>query len=183
MGREQYAQADEVLAFWLEAGPGAWFVKNPDLDRRFRERFMDLHFAAARRELDHWLEDADAALALVLLLDQFPRNAFRDTPHMYATDSLARKYAKLSIARGHATQLQKPLALFLCVPFIHSEDLDDQRRGVQLYKQYAPENLAFAEEHCDIIACYGRFPHRNVILGRESTQQEMDFLRQGGFSG
>ncbi|MBF6615231.1 MAG: DUF924 family protein [Candidimonas sp.] len=172
-----------VIDFWQSAGPSAWFAKNDDFDARFRDQFMDLHFAAARRELDHWSENAQGSLALILLLDQFPRNAFRDTPHMFATDGLARRAAKLAIDANFVTQVGQPLALFLCVPFIHSEDIADQRYGVQLYQRYSPDNIRHAIEHCEIIARFGRFPHRNRILARDCTAEELQFLEEGGFAG
>lgn len=171
------------MEFWLAAGPQAWFAKNLDFDARFREQYLDLHFAAARRELDHWMQDAQSGLALILLLDQFPRNAFRGTPHMFATDGLARLYTRQAIDAGFATQVDELLALFMCVPFTHSEDLADQRYGVELYRRYSPANVGHAIEHCDIIQRFGRFPHRNDLLGRESTAPELQFLADGGFAG
>ncbi|HEY9573787.1 MAG TPA: DUF924 family protein, partial [Pusillimonas sp.] len=178
--REAYVQADALIEFWNQAGPGAWFSKNPDFDQAFRERFTDAHFAAARCDLDHWMADADASLALVLLLDQFPRNAFRGTAHMYATDGLARHYARQAIQAGRLAQATEPLALFFCVPFIHSEDIADQRYGLELYRRYSPANIRFAQDHHDIIARFGRFPHRNPELGRSSTPDELSFLAEGG---
>src|SRR5690606_8318203 len=102
----QLQQAQELVDFWLEAGPGAWFTKNPDFDARFKLRFLSLHHAAARGELDDWMEYAVGSLALVLLLDQFPRNAFRGTPAMFATDALARRYARKAIEAGHIEQIE-----------------------------------------------------------------------------
>ncbi|HWK71969.1 MAG TPA: DUF924 family protein [Burkholderiaceae bacterium] len=181
--RAVYGEADALIDFWNQAGPAAWFTKNPDFDAALRRRFSDAHFAAARRDLDHWLDDAAAGLALVLLLDQFPRNAFRGTAHMYATDGLARHCARRAIAAGHLEQADEPLALFLCVPFIHSEDIEDQRYGLELYRRHSPSNIRFAQEHHDIIARFGRFPHRNPELGRISTPEELRFLSEGGFAG
>jgi uncharacterized protein (DUF924 family) len=178
------AEARQVVGFWREAGEaGQWFIKDAAFDRRFRERFLDLHLAAARRELDAWAESADSALALLLLLDQYPRNAFRHTPHMYATDVLARQFARQAIARGHAAQVDAALRLFYCLPFAHSEDLPDQELSVTLNAQLGPEARRHAEGHRDIVRRFGRFPHRNAILGRESTAAEAAFLHQGGFAG
>ncbi|MGB3290338.1 MAG: DUF924 family protein [Burkholderiaceae bacterium] len=182
-GRAAYHEADALIDFWNQAGPAAWFSKNPDFDADFRRRFSDAHFTAARRGFEHWLDDASASLALVILLDQFPRNCFRGTAHMYATDSLARHYARRAIADGRLEQLGEPLALFLCVPFIHSEDIDDQRYALDLYPRHSPSNMRFAQEHHDIIARFGRFPHRNPELGRDSTADELRFLAEGGFAG
>jgi uncharacterized protein (DUF924 family) len=178
-----FPQALAVVDFWREAGASKWFMKDSDFDAEFSRRFTDLHFEAARRRLESWLADPNASLALILLLDQFPRNAFRDTGHMFATDGLARHYARIALERGHVQHLPADLALFLCVPFIHSEALADQDYGVALYREHSPANLRHAVEHRDIIVQFGRFPHRNVLLGRESTQEEIRFLDQGGFAG
>ncbi len=183
MSRVRFPQAQELVDFWLEAGPQAWFTKDPDFDARFSQQFLGLHQAAARGELDGWLDDAVGSLALVLLLDQFPRNAFRGTPAMFATDELARGYARQAIAAGRIEQVDRSLSLFFCVPFIHTEAIDDQRYGVELYQAFSPANLGFAVDHCDILARFGRFPHRNAVLGRESTAEELKFLAEGGFAG
>ncbi len=174
---------EEVLKFWREAGPEKWFVKDEAFDTVFRETFYELHFAAARRELDDWKDDPESCLALLILLDQYPRNAFRGTAHMFATDPLARHYATHYIESEFLPQLEASLRLFVCVPFIHSEDLGDQEYGVLLYKEYAPEGLSFAVEHRDIIERFGRFPHRNASLGRVTTEAEQAFLDGGGFAG
>ncbi|MYN11603.1 DUF924 family protein [Pusillimonas sp. TS35] len=176
-------QAQAVVDFWSEAGPKAWFSKDQGFDAEFRSRFLTQHWLAARRALDGWAGSPSGALALVLLLDQFPRNAFRDTPHMFATDGLARHYARAAIAAGYPERVDPALALFFCVPFIHAESLSDQRYGVELYRRYSPENLRFATEHCQIIERFGRFPHRNLLMGRITTADERAFLDGGGFSG
>ncbi len=176
-------QAQALLGFWTQAGPKAWFAKNEAFDAEFRDRFMTHHWLAARGGLDGWAQDAIGALALVLLLDQFPRNAFRNTPHMYATDGLARMHARAAIHAGHINSIDAALTLFLCVPFIHSEALVDQRYGVELYRRYCPDNLRFALDHCAIIDRFGRFPHRNAQMGRNSTPDEIRFLEEGGFAG
>jgi uncharacterized protein (DUF924 family) len=176
-------QACAVVDFWRAAGPKAWFSKNPDFDRQFRQHFYDLHFSAARRECEHWLDDAYSCLALILLLDQFPRNAFRGTAHRYATDPLARRYARAAVQSGHLERIEDALRLFVVIPFIHSENLDDQRYGVQLYCRHAPGGIESAVEHCAIVQRFGRFPHRNLELGRSTTPEEQQFLDEGGFSG
>jgi uncharacterized protein (DUF924 family) len=175
--------ARKLISFWTQAGPKAWFAKNDDFDAAFREGFMTEHWLAARGGLDGWAAEPQGALALVLLLDQFPRNVFRHTPHMFATDGLARKHARAAIAAGHPDEVDKPLALFFCVPFIHSEVLSDQRYGVELYRRYAPDNISFAVDHCAIVERFGRFPHRNPLMGRETTPEEIEFLKEGGFAG
>lgn len=181
------AQIERVLEFWRDAGrAGQWFDKREAFDRRFREDFHDLHFAAARRELDFWAEGEGAAqgvLALLILLDQYPRNAYRGTGHMYATDALARLFAKRALDAGLDTQVTADLRLFFFLPLSHSEDLADQHRAVALNRKLGEPFASHAQGHLDIVMRFGRFPHRNVILGRATTQEEADFLRHGGFAG
>jgi uncharacterized protein (DUF924 family) len=177
------AEAAAVVAFWREAGPALWFAKNAEFDRRFRERFLTLHEAAARGELAGWLATPEGALALVVLLDQFPRNAFRGTPHMYATDVLARQVADAAIAAGHDQAVEKAIRKFFYLPFGHSEKLADQERSVALCKALGQLDLAHAEGHRDIVRRFGRFPHRNPILGRSMTKEEQRYLDSGGYQG
>lgn len=160
-----------------------WFAKDAAFDNEFRRRFLDLHFSVSRREKDSWGENSYASLALVLLLDQFPRNAFRGSAHMFATDALALHHARQMIASGAVMQVDPSLRIFVCVPFIHSENLDDQQYALDLYKAHAPDAYSWAEEHRDIIQRFGRFPHRNAMLGRETTPEEQAFLDAGGFAG
>jgi uncharacterized protein (DUF924 family) len=177
------AEAASVVDFWRQAGPALWFAKDPEFDRTFRERFLPLHEAAARGQLKPWLATADGALALLILLDQFPRNAFRGTPRMYATDALAREAASAAIAAGHDLMVEKELALFLYLPFGHSEDLADQERSVALAQRLGEPNLSHARGHREIIRRFNRFPHRNPILGRRMTREEQRFLDEGGYAG
>jgi uncharacterized protein (DUF924 family) len=177
------AEASAVVAFWKEAGPRIWFAKDPEFDRRFRERFADLHEAAAAGKLAGWLGTPTGALALCVLLDQYPRNAFRGTPRMYATDELARQVADAAIRAGHDRAVETELSLFLYLPFGHSENLADQERSVELAKRLGQPGLSHAERHRDIIRRFGRFPHRNPILGRTMKPEEQLFLDQGGFAG
>jgi uncharacterized protein (DUF924 family) len=177
------AEAAAVVDFWREAGPGRWFAKDDELDRRFRERFLSLYQAAARGERTAWLATADGALALVLLLDQFPRNAFRGTPRMYATDALARTVTTTAMDAGHDRAVEAQLQLFFYLPFSHSENLADQERSVALNRRLGQPNLSHAEGHRDIIRRFGRFPHRNPILGRTMRPEEQQFLIEGGFAG
>ena len=176
-------RALSVTAFWREAGEDAWFEKNDAFDTDFRDRFLDLHFAAARRECDQWSDHAEGSLALMILLDQFPRNCFRGTGHMYATDALARHFAGKAIAAGQDLLLDEVLRVFLYLPYEHSEHLADQLRSVELTTAKASEYLKYAVEHRDIVQRFGRFPHRNRMLGRETTPDEQTFLDGGGFSG
>jgi uncharacterized protein (DUF924 family) len=172
-----------VCGFWREAGPGRWFAKDEAFDAAFRARFHDTHFAAARRELDGWADDPEGALALMILLDQFPRNVFRGTAHMYATDPLARYFAGHAIERGLDQRLQGEIRVFLYLPLMHSEALADQERAVALSRPLGGVYLDSAVDHRDIIARFGRFPHRNALLGRATTADEQAFLDGGGFSG
>jgi uncharacterized protein (DUF924 family) len=177
------AHAADVLAFWRQAGPSLWFAKDDDFDRRFRERFLATHEAATRGELDGWPASPDGALALLLLLDQFPRNAFRGTPRMYASDAKARVVAAAAIAAGHDERVPLALRKFFYLPLGHSEHLEDQERCVMLCQALEEEDRSHAARHRDIIRRFGRFPHRNPILGRPMTDEEQAFLEQGGYAG
>ena len=182
-GKSPSACPSDVIAFWSEAGPSRWFAKDEAFDRRFRNAFINEHEAACRGELDHWQRTPGGALALVLLLDQFPRNAFRGTPRMYASDAMALRLAEVAIAAGHDRHIDADLRLFLYLPFAHSESLAQQERSVALCRALGAENLAHARGHRDIVKRFGRFPHRNVILGREMTAEEQRFLDAGGYAG
>ena len=177
------AEAIAVVHFWREAGPSLWFAKDDAFDRKFRERFLALHEAAARGELNGWVATADGALALMVLLDQFPRNAFRGTPRMYATDALARELANAAIQAGHDRAVAEQLQFFFYLPFGHSENLADQERSVALAQRLGQPNLSHAERHRDIVRRFGRFPHRNPILGRAMRPEEQFYLDQGGYAG
>jgi uncharacterized protein (DUF924 family) len=177
------ARPSDVIAFWSEAGPSLWFAKQEAFDRRFRESFMDAHDAACRGELDDWQRTPGGALALILLLDQFPRNSFRGTRRMYASDAQALKAARAAIAAGHDQHVDVDLRLFFYLPFAHSEALADQERSVALCRDLDGNSLAHAEGHRDIVKRFGRFPHRNLILGRDTTEEEQRFLDEGGYSG
>lgn len=173
----------KVVAFWKDAGPSKWFAKDAEFDRRFRERFLLDHESAARGELVQCQSTPEGALALVILLDQFPRNAFRDTPRMYDTDALARKVAAMAFAAGYDRAIPQELRKFFILPFAHSEDLADQERSVALARRTGADDLAHAEHHRDIVRRFGRFPHRNRILGRETTAEEQHYLDNGGYQG
>ena len=176
-------QPQDVVAFWRDAGPQAWSSKRAPFDADYRQRFEAAHWAAASRQLADWLEDADGALALMILLDQFPRNAFRGTAHMFATDPLAQYFAERAIASGHDLAVDPRLRQFFYLPFEHAESLVTQNRGVSLMEHLDADSLRWAVLHRDIIKRFGRFPHRNAALGRQTTQAEQDFLEAGGFSG
>lgn len=176
-------QAGDVVRFWRDAGPKAWFTKDAAFDAEFRGKFIDLHFAASRRELDHWMNDAESALALMILLDQFPRNCFRGSGHMFATDPLARHFARLAVAAGYSAQVDPDLRVFLILPFEHSENLDDQQLSIELSRPLGEDYLKYAVEHHDIIKRFGHFPHRNQMVGRVTSPDERAYLDAGGFSG
>lgn len=173
--------ARAVVSFWRAAGPARWFAKDAAFDAEFRERFLDAHFAAARGELESWLDQPESALALILLLDQYPRNAFRDTGHMFATDGLALACARRALV--FLDRIEPALRGFVCLPFMHAEDLAVQEESVTLYEREVPASLHWAVEHRDIVRRFGRFPHRNGALGRDTTPEERRFLDNGGFAG
>ncbi|HKU99261.1 MAG TPA: DUF924 family protein, partial [Vineibacter sp.] len=149
-------EAMAVVDFWSEAGPEMWFAKDADFDRRFRHYFLGLHEAAARGECRGWLATPHGALALVLLLDQLPRNAFRDTPRMYATDTLARQMADAAIADGHDRTVEPALQVFFYLPFGHSENLTDQQRATSLCRRLGEPHATRAQHHHDLIQRFGR---------------------------
>jgi uncharacterized protein (DUF924 family) len=177
------ATVEDVTAFWRNAGPEKWFAKNDAFDAEFRERLHDTHFAAARRELDHWSETTEGTLALMIVLDQFPRNCFRGTGHMYATDPLARHFALKALAEGQDQQVDGKPRAFFYLPLSHSENLEHQEEAVRRNEVFSEEFAKHARGHRDIVARFGRFPHRNRILCRETTAEEQAFLDEGGFSG
>jgi uncharacterized protein (DUF924 family) len=178
------ARAADVVAFWRDAGPDAWFKKDAAFDDEIRRRFLATHEAAAAGQLSDWEHSAQGALALLILLDQFPRNMFRGKDRMFASDPLARAIAAGAIVRGFDAQVEKAMRSFFYLPFEHSEDPADQARSVAFYKASGDaDGLKWAEIHADIIRRFGRFPHRNVALGRATTAEEQKFLDEGGFGG
>ena len=172
-----------VIAFWREAGPDRWFNKDTAFDDEIRRRFLALHEAAAAGKLTEWETSSEGALALLILLDQFPRNMFRGQARAFATDPLALAVASRAILNGFDGTFPD-MRSFFYLPFEHSEDLKDQERALTLYKASGDaDGLRWAEIHADIIRRFGRFPHRNAILGRVSTPEEQKFLDDGGFAG
>jgi len=171
----------ELVDFWRDAGAGKWFRGGAAFDEACRSRFGELHHAAARGELDGWLRDAEGALALVLLLDQIPRNIFRGSGHAFATDPLALHYATRALDAGFDAQIEPALRFFFYLPFEHSEAMADQQRAVELFTALEdPDLLGYAVAHRDVIAQFGRFPHRNAALGRTKTPGEQAWLDAGG---
>lgn len=173
-----------ILAFWREAGRDRWYKRNDAFDANIKLRFLELWQKAVAGELASWEETDDGALALVIVLDQFPRNMFRGTRQAFASDALARDVARHAIERGADRRIDPVLLEFLYLPFMHSEHLPDQLHCVALFENTDnAENLKYAREHADIIRRFGRFPHRNRLLGRDTTEDEQPFLDAGGFAG
>jgi uncharacterized protein (DUF924 family) len=172
-----------ILAFWRDAGPDRWYTSDDAFDAEVCRRFLGLWQNAAAGELSSWETSDDGALALVIVLDQFPRNMFRGDIRTYASDPQARGVAHRAIDRGVDARIDPALREFLYLPLMHSEHLPDQLRCIELSRAAGhAENLKWAEHHADIIRRFGRFPHRNSILGRATTADEQAFLDEGGFS-
>ena len=176
-----------VVAFWKEAGPDKWYAKDGAFDALFRHRTKAAHWGAAARRYDDWMETAESALALMILLDQYPRNSFRGTGHQFATDALALAFAKQAVARGYLEQVEPEMRQFFLTPYEHSETLADHDALRALLDEGLGAELEdvdrFAVIHRDIIVRFGRFPHRNAALGRVTTVEEQAFLDSGGFGG
>ena len=174
------ANSGDILRFWFDEHPQDWFVKNPAFDAQVRARFLELHRAAAAGQFAHWADASSSCLALIIVLDQFPRNMFRGEARAFATDSLARAAARSILERGWDKQMTQPEQLFAYLPFEHSESLADQDLACELMKDFDVEQLRYAIRHREIIERFGRFPHRNGLLGRENTAAEIEFLKQPG---
>ena len=190
------AVPEAIYDFWF-GGPNRdefaqsrkqWFVKDPNFDAEIRRRFLATYEAAARGDLAVWRDDAKHCLSLIVALDQFPRNMFRDTPAAFATDAIALDLARFAVDRGHDPAVNSVEQMFFYLPFEHSESLDDQARCVALVHALVDADprradfFDYAKRHQEVIARFGRFPHRNKILGRASTAAEIDFLGQPGSS-
>lgn len=174
----------DVTSFWEQAGESRWFFKDAAFDGALKVRFGEALARARNGAFDHWGETPEGALGLVILLDQVSRNIHRGSPLAFAADQKALRMAKDWIGRGFHQKLAAPRARWLIMPFEHAEDLDAQRRGVALFAAMGQSDLAYwAQVHLDIIARFGRFPHRNPVLGRVSTPAELAFLKSGGFAG
>lgn len=197
------SEHEDVLSFWFgeldaegladEAHAKRWFTKSAAFDRELEQRFGALHGAIAGKQREHWLDSPRPCLAYVIVLDQFSRNMFRDTSRMFAYDSQALAAAGHALARGWDREMRCDERCFLYMPFMHSERLEDQERSVSLFRALRDElggkarervqgSLAYAEAHRDIVRRFGRFPHRNALLGRESSAEELAFLEQPGSS-
>ena len=190
------ADIEEILTFWFdeirdepayfEEYAPRWFVQNADFDREIVQRFRADYELAAQGQLTHWTQTARGGLALILVLDQFPRNMFRNDPRAFATDPLAQQLAEQMIATEFDRQLRLVERYFVYVPFMHSEDRAHQQRSVLLFQQLVEERAYFdtpyVVKHQEVIDRFGRFPHRNTVLGRASTPAELAFLKQFGSS-
>lgn len=186
---------DEILEFWFgqpdEANYGKersfWFSKKPEFDRELRVRFLKNYEQAVSRYLDHWQESPESCLALILLLDQFPRNMFRGTARAFASDPQALSAAQHAVANGFDRELLTVKRWFIYLPFEHSENIEHQYQSVKLFSVLSDHpgsaaTIDYAIRHCAVIERFGRFPHRNQILGRATTPEEAAFLKQSGSS-
>ncbi|AFY55204.1 hypothetical protein Riv7116_2699 [Rivularia sp. PCC 7116] len=186
-------RANEILDFWFasrdEPDYGkprkVWFAKEPEFDEEIRRRFLRDYEKAAAGNLDEWKESPDTCLALILLLDQFPRNIFREDPQAFATDWEALSTAHQAIAQGFDRQLLNVQRWFVYLPFVHSENIEHQRQAVKLFQKLSGDRdsasaIENAIRHRSVIERFGRFPHRNSILGRPSNPEEKEFLKQPG---
>jgi uncharacterized protein (DUF924 family) len=181
---DDIALPEDAVAFWLDAGPDKWFSKDPALDAEIRARFLKTYEAATAGRLETWESSPDGALALLIVLDQFPRNMFRGDARTFAADPQARQIADRALERGFDQVVDPRGRQFFYLPFMHSETLDDLERCVALYRAAGDDyGLKFAQEHADIVLRFGRFPHRNVPLGRKTTAEEQAYLDAGGFKG
>lgn len=173
------APSRTVLDFWLsEPMKRHWFKKSDAVDQQIVTQFADTYEAARTGRLDDWMEDGQGALTLIIILDQFPRNMFRGSPRSFESGSLALQHARTALDRSLDQDTDATARQFFYLPFMHSEDMADQQMSVMLYEKLENSNsLHFAREHRDIVAQFGRFPHRNAALGRENTASEAVFLK------
>lgn len=172
-------QASELLDFWFsEPMNRHWFKSTPAIDRELTQRYTKLWQRAAAGELDHWLQSSSTCLALIILLDQLPLNMFRGQAKSFSTEKQAIKACLYGLEQCYDQQLSQAQQAFFYMPLMHSEQLAHQQRSVELYAQAGLErNLRFARHHCELIERFGRFPHRNAVLGRVSTVEELDYLQ------
>jgi len=182
--RQEVEMYQEVLNFWFEElSPEQWWVKDDALDRLIVERFSELHARAVQDELFEWRETAQGRLAEIIILDQFSRNMFRGEPEAFAYDALALALAQEAIAADADAQLTPNERSFLFMPFMHSESLEIHTVALELFEKNGDQgSLDYEIKHKEIIERFGRYPHRNAILGRESTAEELEFLQQPGSS-
>jgi uncharacterized protein (DUF924 family) len=177
--KERLVTPQSVLDYWYsDNSKQHWFSSTPEIDAEIKRRFEATWQAASRHELDSWCDTADGCLALVIVLDQLPLNMYRGQEISFSTEAQARNIARLAIAKGFDKQIAKDKLSFLFLPFMHSESLADQETSLQLFFDAGlDDNIPFAQHHHDIIAHFGRFPHRNPILGRTSTPEELAYMK------
>lgn len=172
----------DILDFWFgRLTRRQWFERSDTIDDEISRRFRDVHLALARGEVEHWRETPEGRLASIVVLDQFPRNMYRGTALAFATDWMALREAKLAVDVGADARLSVDQRAFVYLPFEHSEDLVDQQRSVELFEALGDaEYLDYAQRHLAVIQEFGRFPHRNAFLGRQTTDAELDYLSKPG---
>lgn len=179
---------DEVLAFWFGADPKRWFMQDDAFDGEIRARFGDLHGAIVSGAHEDWRTTARGELALIIVLDQFSRNLYRNDPRSFAGDSRAEEISKALLESGRLRELSPQQQMFALMPLVHAEDRDSQRQSVAAFEQVRKEHpspnidtaLDFAKKHAAVIERFGRFPHRNAVLGRVSSPEELTFIRESG---
>ena len=177
-------QAADVITFWFETiEPKQWWVKDTKFDQHIAQNFGGLHRAVVAAECSSWRADAEGSLAEIIVLDQFSRNMFRDTAQAFAYDPMALALAQVAIEKGFDQSLPPVQRSFLYMPFMHSESAKIHQEAVVLFESLGNEsNFDFELKHKAIIDRFGRYPHRNTVLGRESTEEELEFLKQAGSS-
>ncbi|MEM9630123.1 MAG: DUF924 family protein [Pseudomonadota bacterium] len=180
---DQLPSSLDILDFWWQAGPSKWFANDDKFDSRCRDRFMAAIDAAKAGDLDSWMETADGALALLLLVDQMTRNVYRGTPEAFSADEKAVAVAEFALEKGYERAFPKDVRGFFFLPFEHSENIEHQEKAVDLCRVLGDKELYhYALIHMDVIRRFGRFPHRNKILGRDSTPEEIAYMKASGFS-
>ena len=181
--QSQIAEPADVLSFWRALGPDKWFTRDAELDALIRHRYLPTHRRAIAGDMSDWEQTAGGALALILVLDQFPRNMFRGSSDAFATDALALGAARGALLRGHDLQIAPPARQFFYLPLMHSDALADQDRCRALFRERMPDpgNVRHAAAHREVIRRFGRFPYRNPALGRANTPAERVFLAGGGY--
>jgi uncharacterized protein (DUF924 family) len=175
---------NDILKFWFETlSPKDWWRKNEYMDAQIKRDFYEVHAKVAQGETRDWRETDEGRLAEIIVLDQFSRNMFRGMAESFAYDLLALELCKGAVNAGVHTRLDQPRTSFLLMPYMHSESLQEHRKGWPLFEQYCSDNTqGFERRHLAIIERFGRYPHRNTILGRESTPEEIAFLTEAGSS-
>lgn len=177
--KQQTISYKSIIEFWFnEPANKKWFKSTPEFDAKILEKYHLTWLQASNNQLDHWQETAESCLALIIVLDQFPLNMFRGTAKSFSTEAKAISVSRTAISNGFDKQLNSTQLSFLYMPFMHSEKLEDQNYSVKLFEQAVLEdNIRFAKHHRSIIERFGRFPHRNNILKRTNTPEELEYLR------